>query len=99
MPRFFLYSQLGAAAPYPLDGRERGLLPVCDEVIDLGAGPPALATPEIPRYREMAETAARAMGHSLPDFRGYRVRMRFPPIPTVAVLRHALAEAPDRLGP
>ncbi|MCX5689874.1 MAG: hypothetical protein NTV94_08865 [Planctomycetota bacterium] len=94
IPTFHLYSQMGDTAAYPMDGRAAGLLPVCDDVVELGGNPPALSTPDIPRYREMAEAAANALGHRINEFRGYRVRMRYPPVRTVAILRHGLAEPP-----
>jgi hypothetical protein len=62
--------------------------------VELGGNPPALSTPDIPRYREMAEAAANALGHRINEFRGYRVRMRYPPVRTVAILRHELAQPP-----
>ena len=47
-----------------------------------------------PRRSWMAEAAANALGHRINEFRGYRVRMRYPPVRTVAILRHGLAEPP-----
>jgi hypothetical protein len=89
-PTAHVYSQLPGGPQYPSGGRKAGLLPVPDEVTDLGAGPPDTTTPELHRYREMVEAAVRQMGHELNDFQGYRFRVRYPPIPTLAVLRHAL---------
>jgi transposase len=89
-PTAHVYSQLPNGPRYPHVGGNAGVLPVPDEVVDLGAGPPDTTTPEIPRYREMIEQAVRQMGHELNDFQGYRFRVRYPPIPTLAVLRHPL---------
>jgi hypothetical protein len=89
-PTAHVYSQMPGGPQYPSGGRKAGLLPVPDDVTDLGAAPPDTTTPELPRYREMVEFAVRQMGHEINDFQGYRFRVRFPPIPTLAVLRHAL---------
>ena len=43
----------------------------------------------MPRYRQLVETVFERLGHSATDFAGYRLRMRFPPIPTLAVFRLA----------
>ncbi len=94
-PTAHVYSQLPGGPQYPASGPRIGLLPVGGEVIDLGAGPPDTTTTELPRYREMAEVAVRQMGFELSDFQGYRFRVRYPPIPALAVLRHPLLRRPS----
>lgn len=89
-PTAHVYSQLPGGPTYPGSGRLAGLLPVPGEVVDLGAGPPDTTTPEVPRYREMFDFAVTQMGHTMNDFQGYRFRIRYAPIPALAVLRHAL---------
>lgn len=66
------------------------VLPMPDAVVDLGSGPPDLITVEVPRYREMVEFAATQIGHRLDEFRVFRLRLKYPPIPTLALLRHRL---------
>lgn len=46
----------------------------------------------MPRYRQIIETVLEGLGHSANDFVGYRLRMRYPPIPTLPVFRSALPE-------
>lgn len=94
-PTAHVYSQLPGGPKYPDSGRLAGLLPVPGDVVDLGAGPPDTTTAELPRYREMLEFTVKRMGHALNDFQGYRFRVRFPPIPAMAVLRHNLLPKPD----
>jgi len=91
-PTSHLYSELPGGPKYPSDGEDLGQLPFHESVQDLGVGPPELITPEIPRYRELAEKGAASLGYSLDDFRGYRLRFNYPPIPSLAILRHALAK-------
>lgn len=93
-PTAHVYSQLPGGPQYPSSGRKAGLLPVGGDVVDLGYGPPDTTTTELPRYREMAEFTAKAMGFDLTDFQGYRFRLRYPPIPAIAVLRHPLLKRP-----
>lgn len=89
-PTAQLYSQLPGGPIYPAVGARAGILPVPDDVTDLGAGPPDTTTPELPRYREMVELAIGHSGYELNEFQGYRLRVRYPPIPTLATLKHAL---------
>jgi len=87
-----LFSELPGGPKYPSDGDDLGQLPFHEAVQDLGVGPPELITPEIPRYSELAEKAAASLGYPLSDFRGYRLRLNYPPIPSLAILRHTLAK-------
>lgn len=90
-PKLLLYSQLPGGPVYPGDGRDVGLLPIADSVTDLGS-PPDLTTPELPRYRQLVEFGITQMGRQVEEFQGYRLRLKYPPIPTLAVFRHDLKE-------
>lgn len=85
-----VYSDLPRGPRYPEEGASAGLLPVPREVVDLGAGPPDTTTPEFPRYTDLVAFTAERMGFSVNDFRGFRYRLRYPPIPTFTLLRHPL---------
>lgn len=89
-----VYSELPGGPRYPTEGQDTGLLPLPDDVVDLGAGPPDTTTPELPRYREIVEFATQRLGCSINDFRGFRYRLRYPPIPTLALLQHRLLTRP-----
>ncbi len=89
-PSALLYSQLPVVPSYPQGGRALGLLPLPEQIADLGAAPPDLVTPELPHYSRMIAAVLGAVGWSLPDFHGFRLAMRYPPMPTVAVMRYDL---------
>ncbi len=91
-PTVHVYSQLPGGPVYPYDGRDQGLLPIADEIIDLGEGPPDLTTPELPRYRSMIELAASKMGVVVGELHGFRLRLRYPPVPSLALFRYELPE-------
>jgi hypothetical protein len=91
-PEIFIYSDLPGGPTFPYDGLERGRLPVMEDVIDLGEGPPNAAAADLPNYRQMVDFAAERLGWSLNDFHGFRFRLKFPPIPTLCLYRYGLAE-------
>ncbi|MEZ5976717.1 MAG: hypothetical protein R3F34_00640 [Planctomycetota bacterium] len=64
-------------------------LPVTSRVQSIGA-PPALSTPDVPRYGELVAYACTRFGHDVGDFKGYRVVMRYPPVPAMPVLYYPL---------
>ncbi len=86
-----VYSQMPGGPKYPTEGPAVGLLPMPTDVIDLGSSPPETTVTEIPRYREIVAFAAERSGCSLNDLQGYRYRLKFPPIPAIAILQHPLA--------
>lgn len=89
-PTPHLYSQLPGGPVYPHDGKEHGKLPLPVEMLDLGEGPPDVTTPEIARYRAMAETGAKGIGFTLNDFHGFRLKIKYPPIPALSLFRYNL---------
>lgn len=89
-PTAHVFSELPGGPRYLTDGEAAGTIPFHEKVLDLGAGPPDLTTPEFPRYRDLAALGTRSLGFELSDFQGYRVRLAHPPIPTLAILRHGL---------
>ncbi len=89
-PEALLYSQMPNLPLYPEGGRDQGLLPMPERVLDLGGGPPDLVLPELPQYRRMIRSIFESRGLPLNEFHGFRLRMKYPPIPTLAVLRYEL---------
>lgn len=85
-----VYSELPSGPRYPTEGQDSGRLPLPEEVVDLGEGPPDMTTPEMANYAQLVESTVRRLGFSINEFHGYRYRLRFPPIPTLAVLKHPL---------
>lgn len=94
-----LHSVLPGGPFYPLDGLERTRMSLPEPMIELGGGdgaPPGVTAPEVPNFRQMAEAAVRRTNAPLREFRGYRLRLRYPPIPSILVFRHPLPEPPGR---
>lgn len=85
-----IYSDLPRGPRYPDDGPTAGLLPMPTDISDLGEGPPDTTTPELPRYSEIVSYTARRLGFGINDFHGFRYRLKYPPIPTFALIRHPL---------
>jgi hypothetical protein len=85
-----VYSDLPGGPRYPDSGAYASVLPVPTDVSDLGEGPPDTTTPELPRYGELVSFCCKRLGFTLEDFHGFRYRLRYPPIPTFAVMRHPL---------
>jgi hypothetical protein len=89
-PEIYLYSQLPSMPSYPACGRDKGVLPLWEKVQSLGNSPPDALTPELPQYRHMIQRVFERAGWNANDFFGFRFRMRYPPIPTLAILRYEL---------
>jgi hypothetical protein len=90
-PEPLLYSWLFAEPDHALAARPPNLLPLTETVQDLGAGPPMVATPHLPRYSDLMQWVFKRLDWPMEDFRGYRLLLRYPPIPSRAVLRYGLA--------
>jgi hypothetical protein len=86
-PKLSVYSQLPGGAIYPRDGKQAGRIEIPAEVTQIGDD---LNTEDYPRHKELVQTTLRAVGGQIGDFVGFRVRMPYPPIPTVAVLGYEL---------
>lgn len=92
-PDVFLYSQLPSHPTFPHGGRDRGLLPIHEEVKALGKGSTATLTPELPQYHGMIESVFGRLAWNPADFHVFRFEMRYPPIPTLAVLHYTLPDS------
>jgi hypothetical protein len=89
-PSAAVYSTLPGGPRYPDEGPDVGRMPMPEEVVGLGGQPPNMTTIEVPRYQELVEFTLARLGRSADEFHGFRHRVRYPTIPTVAVLRHPL---------
>jgi hypothetical protein len=92
-PELAVYSHMPGGLIYPGCAPDQGLLPVGDPVISLGGQPPDVLTPEFPRYAKMIQYVFTKAGWNMNDFSGFRVKLRYPPIPAVAILRYPLPDA------
>jgi hypothetical protein len=90
-PTGHLYGALPGIPTYPAE-RERGELALPEPVLDLGASAVAATMPECARYARMIEFGAARMGHAVSDFYTYRLRIRYPTIPSLVLYRYELEE-------
>lgn len=88
-PEAILCSELRPPAP----GRGRDALPLNEPLQDLGASARLPATPEVRMYGRMVQRAFERMGWSPADFRGFRLKMAFPPCPASVIVRYRLPDA------
>ncbi|MFH2115354.1 MAG: hypothetical protein ABIJ86_12695, partial [Spirochaetota bacterium] len=91
-PEISLYNQLPCAPAYPASGRDQGLLPVHEKVIELGQGLSGILTSEFPTYKSMIKSVYDRLNWKAEKFHGFRFKMRYPPIPSLAVLRYDLVD-------
>lgn len=91
-PEVRLVSELGGHASRAQGNRV--YLPLNERLQDLGVGPRAPATPEIPRYPELLGAIYDRTGWDPRRFRGFRHRMVYPACPTSLLLRYRLPDAP-----
>lgn len=89
-----VYSKLPGGPDYPRSGLDAGKLPFHERLIELGEGPPNLIVAELPQYPKMVEHVLSRVGWDAKDFRAVRLRVRYPSIPAIAVIRYELPEAP-----
>lgn len=92
-PRAILLSQIGIG-PEPVgeDDPIDDILPMAEEIEAIGHCPPVVATPLIPGYSKMVERVYQRMAWDASDFHGYRIVMKYPPMPTALMIRHDLAD-------
>ncbi len=93
LPEGVLVGQLGGMLPLPgLADRDR--LPMPEVVESLGRFPPSVATPAIPRYTEMVRTVYERCSWNASDFTGFRLSLKYAPLPASVMMRYRLAERP-----
>jgi hypothetical protein len=92
-PRFVLGSlmECGQQADPASDARYE--LPAAERPVELVPDEDGLATPLSVRHIELVQRLAGSLGHPLSEYRAFRLRLEFPPIPTVALLVHPLLRA------
>jgi hypothetical protein len=73
----------------------RDLLPVSESVQRLGRGTARVRTADVPQYGELIECVFSRTGWDADEFDVYRVRMRYPPIPTSVMIRYDLGPPPE----
>jgi hypothetical protein len=69
-------------------------IPVPQNVVMLPGQPPAIATPNVPRYSEIVNHVYERMGWDGRRFRGCRMELMYPPLGSTVLLRFDLPEQP-----
>jgi hypothetical protein len=92
-PEFIAYSDLFADRVIPRY-RACDRLVVEEEIAFLGTGAACAATPTVERYDTMIRAAIERGGWNEAEFDVFRVRLRYPPIPSTLVVTHELPQ-PD----
>jgi hypothetical protein len=90
-PKPMLTSLLG-----PSGDHERYQLPLYESLIELGPAFPAPATLEMPRYPDLLRAVFQRTGWSPTEFRGFRIKMAYPPLFTALLLRYPLPAPSDQ---
>jgi hypothetical protein len=89
-PALHATSSLHGRPRFPLGERARYTLPLSEGLEALHPASAPVAHPLLPRHAELVETACARAGWRLADFRGHRLTVRFPPIPSVVTLSYPL---------
>lgn len=87
-----VYSQFPGRPLYPSPDADpvHSMLPVPTKVLDLGMTIPDSPSAKLPQYADILARVAARMGVELSDFRSFRYRLKYPPIPSMCVLSHPL---------
>jgi hypothetical protein len=85
-----LYSQLPGAIAYPNGPRTSGLLQHGEPLQDLSSRPVQPFTADVPGYDRVVAHTVERLGFGLDDFHGLRIRLRFPPVPSIHMYRYEL---------
>ena len=89
-PELIVYGDFLGGPEYPAGGREPPRLPVDESVDYLGKGPDVVATADVPRYAELAHYVFERLGWDGERFDVYRVRVAYPVVPSIVIMRHPL---------
>ena len=92
-PELKMFSAMHGQPAFPISQHGRYEIPGKPTLQNLGAEPPVVATAHFPRYRELIEFTAEKAGWNLSEFRGYRLELRYPPIPSASVMTYPLIES------
>jgi hypothetical protein len=88
-PHVSLRGEMPGPRSQPDQGDNSRELPLVERAVDLGT-PPVVSSAHIPRYADPVARACAALDRPLAEFRGFRVVVRYPAIPTRLVLSFPL---------
>jgi hypothetical protein len=89
-PESCLYSQLPGGVSYPNGPRSSGQLQHGEALQDLSGRPVHPITADVPGYDRVVGHVIERLGFTLDDFHGLRIRLRFPPVPSIHMYRYEL---------
>lgn len=92
-PKVAVYSQLAGGPISSMTDRGHELRPVHEKVVELGMGTSGVVIPEMPNYRGLLQSVYDRLDWDAGEFHGFRFRMRYPPIPSLAALYYDLPDA------
>jgi hypothetical protein len=94
-PELAVRSALGEEPSPATNPYELPRLPVTGSVQYIGKGAAALRLSDVPRYAELGQYVFTRLGWDGNRFDVYRVRLEYPPIPTLVTIEHALQPSPS----
>jgi hypothetical protein len=86
LPQAGLYNRLHGPTQGDEQAREGARLPLLEPVQELGRGVSNMASSHVPRYTDLLRVALDKVGWDADAFRGFRLAMSYPPIPTTAAM-------------
>jgi hypothetical protein len=89
-PELLIQSRMEVGVDLPPSIQRRYKLPIEQNVEELGTGLTRAASPHVPNYMRVLQAAHDRIGWNPDEFRGFRVELRYPPIPTTPMLRYPL---------
>lgn len=85
-----VYGMMPGGPQYPAGEVPAQVLPVPTDLQEID---PGQDTPEVPAYPEIVTRVTASAGQDPWAYRGFRLRVKYPPIPSMSVIKHALVEA------
>ena len=87
-PRMDLFSIIHTEYPYVLG--ERDQIPIVETIEGMGRADRSAPMPEVPRHSDLYRWIFKACGEDPSEYEVFRLRMRFPPIPTMVAAHYRL---------
>jgi hypothetical protein len=91
-PETMLISALGGERLGQYAGVRFDYLPLPERLQSIGREPPVVSSAAVPHYSDMVDLLFRRMGWNVNEFSGHRLVLKYPPIPTVALIRYPLVQ-------
>jgi hypothetical protein len=93
-PEVLVFGRPGGGQDAPAHRRRSSVIPLPEKCVELAGVPPVVATPLFDRFGELVSNIIERLGHDIAEFRGWRLQIDYPPMPSTVVLRWPLPSAP-----